>query len=121
MDGLLEHVSTHELVENAGVIDRLTAFRLHAFLDPTALLRVGDVHELNTDAAAVDATASVGYITVEIQFRMGNGCEMSQRIEFGLQVTPASERVHGPFQFLAVNIHQYGGQGWQTPRLPASA
>ena len=53
---------------------------------------------------------------VKIEFGMDQRGEVPQGIEIGLQITPAAERIHHAFQLFAVNVHQYSGQGWQTPR-----
>ena len=62
VDRLLEDIGAHQLIQNARAIDMLLLRRLHALLDPLPSLRIGDVHELHADAAAVDAAGRVGNI-----------------------------------------------------------
>ncbi len=117
MDGLLEHVCADQLVQNAAPVDGLLPIRLHAFLNPLPPLEIRNVHELDTDAAAVNATRGIGYIAGDIQFGMSQRGEVPQRIEICLKIAPAPERVQDALLFLAVNIHHDGRQGSTTPRL----
>jgi hypothetical protein len=64
------------------------------------------MHELNSDAAGIDATGCIGRIAGNVQFGMRERGKMPERIEIGLKVTPASERVHHAFLLFAVNAHQ---------------
>ena len=110
VDGLLEDVGAHELVEYAGAIDRQGLFRLHALLHPATALGIGNVHELGADGAAINAPRGVRLVPRDFEIGMSQGGEMACWIEIGLQKTPAAERVHDAFQLLAVNIHQNSGQ-----------
>ena len=74
------------------------------------------MHELNADAAAVDAARSVSHIAGDVQLGMGQRSEVAQRIEICLKVAPAPERVQNALLFFAVNIHHDSGQGSTTPR-----
>ncbi len=93
VDRLLENIRADQLVQNARAIDSVLAIRLHAFLDPLTPLEVRNVHELDADAAAVDATRGVGGTAGDIKFGMSQGGEVPQRIEVCLQVAPAPKSV----------------------------
>ena len=108
VDRLLEDVGANQLVENARAIDRFLTLRFHALLDPLAPLGIGNVHELDADAAAVDAARGISFVAGDVQFGMAERREVAERIEVGLQVSPAAERVEHAFLLLAVNIHHYG-------------
>jgi hypothetical protein len=115
VDGLLENIGPHQSIKDSRAIDGLLLCRLHVLLDPLPALGIGNVHEFHADAAAVSAPRLVGNVAGNLQVRMRLRGEMSQRIEVGLKITPAAERVQNAFLLLAVNIHHYGGQGSMAP------
>ena len=71
------------------------------------------MHELHADAAAVNAARGIGYLAGYVQLRMAERGKVPQRIEIGLKIAPAAERVHNALLFLAVNVwlYRYSGQG----------
>ena len=78
------------------------------------------MHELDADGAGIDAARGLGFVAGHIQLRMRQRLEVVERIEIGLKISPAAERIHHPFQLLAVNVHHYGGQGWKLLASPRS-
>ena len=89
---LLEEIGPDQLVEHPLLVHRgLRPF--HALLDPAPPFRVGDVHELRADGAAVDAAGFFGEFAFDPQAGMRHGRQKSERVEIGLQVSPVAERV----------------------------
>src|SRR5271167_281543 len=119
VDGLLEDVGAHQLIQNTIAINGLFVSRLHALLDPLAAVRIGNVHELDADAAGVNAASGVGYFASEVQLGMRERGKVSQRIEIRLKVSPAAERVQHALLLLAVNVQHYSGQSLNSSRAVA--
>ena len=93
LDDLLEDVGADEVGEDAPLGGRRGGL-LDLVLEPLALLVVRDVHELGGDGAAVVGAGLVG------QLALGHGLGerlrrqvLAERIEGGLQVSPAAEDV----------------------------
>jgi hypothetical protein len=93
LDDLLEDVGADEVGEDAPLGGRRGGL-LDLVLEPLALLVVRDVHELGGDGAAVVGAGLVG------QLALGHGLGerlrrqvLAERIERGLQVSPAAEDV----------------------------
>ncbi len=105
LDDLLEEVGADEVGEDARLLEeavgggRVTGdISLEAFLDPSALFRRGDVHELGADGAAVVAARLLGGGAVRSRRGKGFGREvLAERVERGLQVAPAAEDVEDGF------------------------
>ena len=127
LDDLLEEIGTNELGQNmllTGLGSRLLelcccsscGWLLELFLDPLALLRVDDVHELGGDGPAVIA-ARLGRI---LALRNGGDGKrlgrqvLSERVERSLQVAPAAEDVKGYlsgcFAFLVLRCRSWWSQ-----------
>ena len=70
LDDLLEEVRLGETFQNLTLV-RQGRRLFHALLDPLAFGGVGEVHELDRDAAAVIAAGFFGVLAFEIQFRDG--------------------------------------------------
>jgi len=107
LNGLLEEVGANEAGEDVRLIGcgrRL----LHLLLEPLALGQIWDVHELEGDGAGVDG-ARLG---CELAFGRGRGewlgrQILAERVERGLQVTPAAEDVEDGFAL--VRVFAYAG------------
>ena len=97
LDGLLEEVRADEVREDAGLVGG-RGRQLHLLLEPLARGRVRDVHELQADAAAVNGAGGGG------DCRVGGGSGewlgrevLAERVERGLEVSPAAEYVEDGF------------------------
>ncbi len=91
---LLEDVGFEQLLENGFAIDLgLRAFQ--AVDDPLAALGVGNVHELRADGAAIDFARAVGLRAADSQLGVIKTGKVTERIEVGLQVSPAAEKIKG--------------------------
>jgi len=108
LDHLLEKVGANQAGEDARAAERRRAlgrFGLQPLLDPRTALRRGNVHELRADGAAVDLARCLGVSAV----RRGRGKrlgrkELSERIERGLQISPAAEGVEDAVSRAALRV-----------------
>ena len=93
---LLKQFGPDQVVENALLIDG-GGRRLHVIGEPAAALRIGNVGELDADAAAINASRFLRDFALGGQFRMRLRAEKSERIEFRLDVSPAAEQLKNAF------------------------
>ena len=91
LQNLLEDIRANQQIENSRPV-RLRRIRFHALLDPCAFLAVRNVHEFHADAAAVNAPCGVRLGSVAVQLRHRRRFQITQRIDAGLQVSPAAKR-----------------------------
>src|ERR1019366_9694012 len=114
LDDLLEDVGADEIGEDVCPVGRGRGL-FHLLPQPLPLRGVGNVHELNADAAAVER-ASLGR---ELALGQGGGeglrrQELAQRVEGGLQVGPTPEDVEdgvAPIGGLGGGVRFGGGDG----------
>jgi hypothetical protein len=114
LDDLLEDVGADEIGEDVCPVGRGRGL-FHLLLQPLPLRGVGNVHELNADAAAVEC-ACLGR---EFTFGRGRGEGLrreilAQRVERGLQVAPTPEDVEdgiAPIGGLGGGVRFGGGDG----------
>ena len=76
MNGLLENIGAHQLVEYPIAVDSIILLRLHALFDPAALFGIRNMHEFDADRAAVNAARLVGDIAVDVQLGMSEWSEV---------------------------------------------
>jgi hypothetical protein len=89
---LLEDVGFDELVENSLAIDG-SGCAFEPVDDPSTALRVGNVHELGADGAAINCARSFGVLAFELKLRMLERLKVAERIEIGFEIAPATEKV----------------------------
>ena len=103
---LLEDLGAQQPLQDALAVRRAgRAFQL--LLDPAPPLPVGQMHELRPDRPAVVAAGLLGVRTVEVEFRVRLGCEEPERIEIGLQVSPAAEQVEDLLFFESGSVDRH--------------
>src|ERR1700722_4017368 len=66
LNDLLEEISLGQAFENLWLV-LLRRLLFHAFLNPLPSRRVRNVHELNTDGPAVEASRLLGLFAVKVQ------------------------------------------------------
>ena len=76
---LFEQVGAHQQIQRALLVD-CGWLGFDAFLNPAPPLRVGDVHELHADAAAIDAARLTRPFVVDFEVRMRLGRQQAERI-----------------------------------------
>ncbi len=99
LQNLLEQIGANEPFENFCLIG-FRRHSFHAFGDPLAAFRLGEMHEFRADGVAIEAAslfgdrAGKGEIGVAQRFKKTNG------VEGGLVVAPAAEGVENPLAVL---------------------
>ena len=95
LDELLEGLGAGEQVEDAPLVEA-RRLGLHALLDPAPALRIGDVHELDADGAAVVAAGVVGGRRVRaLEAGLGLGLDAVHGIEVRQQIAQPAVGVQG--------------------------
>jgi hypothetical protein len=89
---MLENIRANQQFQDARAV-RLGSFRFHAFLHPLPPLGIGNVHELRTNRAAINAARRFGVRARNVEFGHSDRFEIAQRIEVRLQVSPAPKRL----------------------------
>ena len=105
---LFEKVGAHEQVESASPGRRAPVLRLHTLLNPAPTGRIGDVHELDTHASAINPAGLLRISIVDLKIRMGLGWEQTERIQFRLQISKLAKQAENPFA-LVVRRNPIGG------------
>src|SRR4051812_29769887 len=72
----------------------------HVLLDPATTLEIGNVHEIRTDASAIIVACLAGYLSLDLQVRMSQGLQESERIKVGFEVSPTTEKIENALPFL---------------------
>ena len=65
--------------------------------DPAAAFRIGDVHELDADGAAINAPGLLRDFAFGRQFGVRLRPEKAERIEVRLEVSPVAEQLKNAF------------------------
>ncbi len=102
----LKQVGAQEQVEGAVLVDDGCGWfggNLNALLNPAAALGVGDVHELNADAAAIDAARFPRPLVVDLKVGMRLRREEAERVQFGLEISKLPEQAEYAFPFVIFN------------------
>src|SRR6185437_3973506 len=103
LDYMFEQVRSGEQLEDVLLVHR-RSIGFEALLNPLSPCRIGNVHELGANRAAVTATRFVGEITLNIEF--GNCLWLKilpERIELGLKIPPAPEGFEDPLPVVRIN------------------
>jgi hypothetical protein len=96
LQNLLEHFGADEaLADEFTVGGRSRGF--HLGLNPLALFQAGNVHELGGYSPAVGMAGFGGMLTGYVEFGLGFGLELTERIEVGLEIAPSAESVEDTF------------------------
>ena len=90
---LFEQVGADQALEHGRRVDGRNR-PLHALLHPAPARRVGDVHELDADRAAVPPARAGRRLSLGRELRVRPGQRESERIEGRLEVAPSPERVN---------------------------
>src|SRR5579871_1063030 len=96
LHNLLEQIGANQALQDVLLVAGRGG-RFHALLDPAPPLRVRNVRELGSDAAAVIAAGFLGGRPAQPQFGMGVRAEQAQRVEVGLEIPPAPESFENSF------------------------
>src|SRR5882724_11634019 len=93
---LLEHFGADQaLADEFTVGGRGRGFHLR--LDPLALFHAGDMHEFRCNRATVGGAGFGGMLAGYVEFGLGFGLELTERIEVGLEVAPSAKGVEDTF------------------------
>ena len=120
LQGLLEQIGAQQNVEGMLLIDcDRCAFDL--FLDPEAALGVGDVHELDADAAAIDAAGFAGPLVVAGDFEVGMRLrgQQAERIELGLEIAELAKEGKDALALVFFDDSVGRGLGRSFGRVPS--
>src|SRR5579885_614532 len=101
LEHLLKEVRANEPLENLSLIDG-RRLGLETFGNPTAPLRLHQVHEIGADGTTIVAPRFVRDFSLEFQVGRLQWFEKTQRIQIGLQISPAAKRVE---DFPAIGNH----------------
>ena len=92
VEHLFEQVGADQALEHGRRVDGRNRL-LHALLHPAPARRVGDVHELDADRAAVPPARAGRRLSLGRELRVRPAAREPERIEGGLEVAPSPERV----------------------------
>ncbi len=92
LQDLLEQVGADQPLENASAIDG-RGVRFETLGNPTAARRVLEVHEVRADRPAINLSRLVGRFAGHDQLRMRLGLQEAERIEIGLEISPAAKGI----------------------------
>ena len=92
LQDLLEQVGADQPLENASAIDG-GGVRFETLGNPTAARRVLEVHEVRADRPAINPSRLVGRFAGHDQLRMRLGLQEAERIEVGLEISPAAKGI----------------------------
>ena len=95
VEDLFEQIGPDEALEHRARVD-LGNRLLHPLLHPLAACRVGDVHELGADRAAVPLPGALGLRPAPRQIRVRPGRRETERVGRRLEVSPPPEGVEDP-------------------------
>src|SRR5258708_33204124 len=96
LKNLFKEVGAHQACEDYIAIGFGTS-GFHAFGNPTAALRLQQVHEVRADGGRVNGASGVGIEAGKIKVRRLQGFEKTQGIEAGFQIAPAAKSIEDPF------------------------
>jgi hypothetical protein len=100
LQDLLEQVGADQPLENASAIDGW-GVRFETLRNPMAARRVLEVHEVRADRPAINLSRLVGRFAGQEQFRMRLGLQEAERIEIGLEISPAAKGIEDALALFA--------------------
>jgi len=103
LEHLFKNISTDEQIKSALLIDGLQ-LAFHAFLNPPSPLQIRNVHEFDADGPAIGPPGFAGKFAVQLQFWLRLWPQEAERIEVGLQITPAAEGIENPLAFRGTRL-----------------
>ena len=113
LQSLLEQVGAHQQVEGACAVHRL-GLSLDALLNPAPALGVGDVHEFDAHAAAINAPCLARKIAVNLKVGMRLRRQKPERIQFRLKVAKLPEKPENALALIVVD--DFRGRSFCTAR-----
>ena len=100
LQDLLEQVGADQPLENASAIDG-GGVRFETLGNPTAARRVLEVHEVRADRPAINLSRLVGRFAGHDQLWMRLGLQEAERIEIGLEISPAAKGIEDALALFA--------------------